>query len=332
MKSKCVLAISGGMDSIALLDSLSKILPAKNLIVAHFNHKVRGPHSDKDEAFVRKISKKYKIKFISAKRTQNKIDENSLRNERRDFLIQVAKKNKAKVIFTAHHAQDQLETMLMRLFRGTNLQGLRGMKTLTFVQGVSFYKPFLRHTKKDIEKYVRKNNLPYVNDASNQEEKYFRNRVRKNIIPIFEEISKQFGGSQILYQNILNLSGDLSEAHEFIEKQIHKKFKEFCEVTQYWIKIPVKDFLKLSNFEQTALLQRCFKHLKLNPLLREQAIRLLESLHGQKNKTMTAQDTLLTQSCGYLYIQTKAQQTLLRPKAPTSLLYIIFAHQRPNHR
>jgi tRNA(Ile)-lysidine synthase len=144
MKSKCVLAISGGMDSIALLDSISKIVPAKNLIVAHFNHKTRNTHSDKDEAFVKKVSKKYKIKFISAKRTQNKMDENSLRNERREFLIHVAKKNKAKVILTAHHAQDQLETILMRLFRGTNLKGLRGMKAVTFVQGVSFYKPFLR--------------------------------------------------------------------------------------------------------------------------------------------------------------------------------------------
>lgn len=182
-----VVGVSGGVDSATLLGLLLKN-GFKNLIIAHLNHNVRE-EADADEDFVRKLAKKHKLSFESKKLTSPKTGnlEEKLRDERRAFLLNVANKNKAKFIVLAHNKNDQAETLILNLVRGSGSAGLAAME---FKSG-KIIRPLLNISRVDIETYAQTNKLEWREDATNRDINYSRNYVRHIVLPRLERLNQE---------------------------------------------------------------------------------------------------------------------------------------------
>jgi tRNA(Ile)-lysidine synthetase-like protein len=175
-KGKYVLAVSGGVDSIVLLDLLSN-LPGVELIAAHFNHGIR-PESDTDEAFVARVAVGYSVNFESGRATLGPgASEEAARQARYRFLEAVQEKHSAGKIITAHHQDDLIETALINLIRGTGRQGLSAISSNPKV-----LRPLLDTPKSEIIKYAKARKLNWREDATNQSADYLRNRLRHNVL------------------------------------------------------------------------------------------------------------------------------------------------------
>lgn len=182
---KYVVAVSGGVDSVVLLDLLRK---QKNLdlVVAHFDHGIRSD-SDKDRVFVKKLADKYKKDFLY---DEGKLgpgaSEATARAARYKFLKKIAKDTKSKAIVTAHHQDDVIETALINILRGTSAKGLGALKSTKEIK-----RPLLDFSKAEILNYAKQNQLKWVEDETNNDEKYLRNYIRKNLIPKFNTEDRQ---------------------------------------------------------------------------------------------------------------------------------------------
>jgi tRNA(Ile)-lysidine synthase len=191
-----ILAVSGGADSIALLDILARFGDRLSLVVAHFNHQLRGAASDSDAAFVKVAALSRGLPFrpgsldvAAAAARANLSVEVAAREARYTFLAQTAVAEDAHWIATAHHADDQAETVLLRLLRGTGTTGLRGMAALSSLPGhpgLRLWRPLLLAPRADIEAYCQERELPFCADASNSDTRVLRNRVRHELIPYLE--------------------------------------------------------------------------------------------------------------------------------------------------
>ena len=180
-----ILAFSGGFDSLCLLDVLHSL--KIKVIAAHLNHNWRGDESLNDEKFCASYCKKKGIPFYTATISEKVAKtETAAREARYEFLQNVAKKFNANYIFTAHNADDNAETVLYRIIKGTGIYGLEGIKS----QRGIFYRPMLDICRCEIEEYCQQNNLSARHDSSNDDTKYKRNLIRHKIIPLLEEINR----------------------------------------------------------------------------------------------------------------------------------------------
>jgi tRNA(Ile)-lysidine synthase len=190
-EDKVVVALSGGPDSVALLDSLVKIASKMNLslLVAHYNHGLRGNESEKDEAFCQKLSESYGLLFFcgrmdSTKKQKGESPEDFYRRQRYAFLNKVANKNHAQKIALGHNLQDQAHTVLLRLVRGSSLEGLKGIEP---IRENRYIRPLIEVSRRQIIEYLSKNNISYRKDSSNKDEKYLRNKIRARLIPLLKK-------------------------------------------------------------------------------------------------------------------------------------------------
>jgi tRNA(Ile)-lysidine synthase len=186
--ARLLVAVSGGADSTALLFGLARIAPEFDLLLhaAHLHHGLRGAEADADLEFVRGLCARLGVPLHAARRDlpalmkrRGLAGENGLRVLRRRFLRAAARRAGAEAIATAHTADDQLETLLMRLLRGTGLRGLGGMRER---QG-PWLKPLLDATRLEIESDLRAARLEWREDGSNREATWTRNRIRRDAIP-----------------------------------------------------------------------------------------------------------------------------------------------------
>ena len=189
-----VAAISGGPDSMCLLNILVALKHEYNLkiICAHVNHGLRIESSD-EAKFVEQYCQDNNIIFeykIIEKYKNDKFSEYEARNIRYSFFKQLVKKYHAKYLMTAHHGDDLIETILMRLVRGSNLKGYLGIPIITKCDGYDMIRPLLFVTKDEIVKYLDKNNIKYVIDKSNDSDLYTRNRFRKQMLPSLKKESE----------------------------------------------------------------------------------------------------------------------------------------------
>ena len=205
-KDGIVLAVSGGPDSVVMLDYFAKQARKRRLtlLIAHLNHRIRGAESDRDEAFVRKLGRSYGIETVTAARDVPALAvrrgisvEHAARLARYEFLGKLAAKRKLRVVATAHHADDHAETVMLNLIRGTEPRGLLGIPIKRPLsgsgRGATFViRPLLALTRAEIMEYVRCNGLVYRKDSSNEDEKYRRNWLRKTLIPLIEKKQPRF--------------------------------------------------------------------------------------------------------------------------------------------
>ncbi len=196
-ETRYLVGVSGGRDSVVLLHRLAD-LRYKNLIVCHLNHRLRGRSSDTDVRFVEKLAAKFDIDLVIGSSNVGTIAaqkkwsiETAGREARYQFFAKVAKRRRCRTIFLAHHADDLVETFLINLFRGAGLAGLSAMREIATrrVEDVdlTIARPLLGVWRKDIDAYVKKNELKFREDASNNSLTPLRNRIRRRVIPYLEK-------------------------------------------------------------------------------------------------------------------------------------------------
>ncbi len=191
-----IAAVSGGADSVCMLSLLQNVCAKRqiNLVCAHFNHNLRGIESDADEAYVKELCKNLGIEFyrsgtdVSTVSKQKGISiETAAREERYSFLFDLAKTLGNAKIATAHTANDNAETVLLNLSRGSGLKGLCGIPAVRD----NIIRPILYLSRNDTESYCKLNKLKYVTDKSNYDTKYSRNKIRLNVIPLLNDINSE---------------------------------------------------------------------------------------------------------------------------------------------
>lgn len=196
----CVIAVSGGADSVALLRAISHLKDANGgegrIIVAHFNHGWRGEQSDADADFVECLAGELGRPYRGGKVTGpypespnvNNQSENSARNQRYEFLVETARSEGARYLATAHTLNDQVETVLHRILRGTGLKGLGGIpRHRQLTESVTVVRPMLSIERDEILEYLSSRSQDFRTDSSNLDCNYTRNRIREQLLPLLKD-------------------------------------------------------------------------------------------------------------------------------------------------
>ena len=292
--STVVVAVSTGIDSMVLLDLLLKLNNVK-VIVAHVNHHKRT-QSDEEQNFIEKFCCERNIKcyvkelfFESSANFQE-----SARIKRYEFFEEVLKKETAKYLLTAHHATDNLETILIRLIKSTSHKGYAGIEKLQKKGDYIIYRPLLDVSKKDIREYQKEQNIKYFNDESNDQDDYLRNRIRHNIIPEMEKENPS------LYKAIEIYQEHILETNKLLFKEINSFIKEEVLVQNNIISFKEESILKYNNYLQEQILFEILKKYSLSKILIEE---LIDQIKSSKNKIINTVTKELTMIKEYGYIK-----------------------------
>ena len=213
-----LLAVSGGMDSMCMLDLFSKVLPVEEFAVAHCNFSLRGEESDGDQALVEQYAASLGVRIfvkrfdtVGYAREHGISIEMAARDLRYEWFGQLCQEHGFDVLAVAHNANDNAETLMLNLLRGTGLNGLHGMNAHSSAvitkkaedptwsnrrsrlskakESYNIFRPLLECTRKQIEGHVLANRVPYRHDSSNFESDYKRNKIRNEVFPVFEKIN-----------------------------------------------------------------------------------------------------------------------------------------------
>jgi len=248
-----ILCVSGGCDSVSLLHLLQRLstLLLLKLHVLHFNHQLR-PEADHEQDFVKSLAKYYKIPFHykTAKHLtpgQAGLQENA-RQWRIEESIKMLKKVGADCIATGHHADDQTETLLLKWLRGTHISNLQGM----LWKNPPFIRPLLNCRKKELKQYLKNNNFSWMEDSTNLSSAYLRNRVRMELIPLLNELTREGLDSRI---------SDLKEQSSQFREWLDKEYTEWIVTTRstesnYDCKISLDDLYKVNRLLQEEIIYK----------------------------------------------------------------------------
>lgn len=280
-KGKLVVAVSGGPDSVCLLDILFKL--GFDCIVGHFNHQLRGD-SEAEMRFVHMLCDQYHLECITGNENIKKIAsdqkkgiEEIAREKRYQFLFAAAEAVQADAVIVGHHADDQVETMIMNLLRGSGLDGLTGMKFVSFgqfSQKIPLIRPMLTTFRDEILVYNKTNDLHYVMDNSNLDTGYLRNRIRHELIPMLSTYNPK------IKKNLMRMMDLLKEDQKAIEflldssekeintvknsKSVHFKLdtlsSQICSIQRSLIKRFLSEYFNLHDLITMDLIEkvRCF--------------------------------------------------------------------------
>ena len=254
-----VVGVSGGPDSMCLLRLLVDLKKELNLkiVVAHMNHKVRK-EADEEEEYVRNYAKDNNLLF-ELYELKEKIDSNfhsEARIIRYNFFEELVNKYNAKYVMTAHHADDLMETILMRIGRGSNLKGYSGFELLTKKGSYNLVKPLIFYTKNEIIKYMDDNNYKYYIDNTNNEDDYLRNRYRHNILPKLKEENNSIHEKYYKYSKVL------LEADNFIDSYITKLLNNIYKDN----KLNLELFIKEDKYIQKRIIEYILSTIYLDDL------------------------------------------------------------------
>ena len=251
-KTAFIVAISGGVDSIVLAYLMHQA--GANISMAHANFQLRGEESTRDENFVKAFAEKYTIplalnKFeTAAYAVAYKMGIQEAAREMRYAWFSTLLSDQAntkKVLLTAHHADDQVETVFMQLARGTGLHGLTGIPERR-EDALSLARPLLSFSKDEIIECAKTNGLDFVEDSSNSKDDYTRNLFRHKIVPTIQEIIPN------MTQNVLDTIQRLKESETIVEATVADFWKKGLRVQKGILTIPVKHWKKVNhNFTYT---------------------------------------------------------------------------------
>lgn len=228
-----LVAVSGGADSMALADALGAIRPSNavgRLVWVHFNHGLRGAESDEDEALVVTWAKRRNTSVFTGRpkprSTQTTGSEDSWRRERYAYFQQVAAEVGARYLVTAHTADDQVETVIQRIVRGTGIAGLAGIPFARRVsESLTVVRPLLGIRRQEITEYLARVGVPFRVDSSNESRAFQRNRVRHEVLPALE---RALGRDPRVA--LLRLARSAREAFEAIEQRASATFDKAIQL------------------------------------------------------------------------------------------------------
>lgn len=215
-----IVAVSYGPDSMALLDVISKNYSSNKIVCAHVHHNHRK-ESDIESKELMEFCKKRNITFEFMKiesYKNNKFTEEEARCKRYDFFESLVKKYNSKYLFTAHHGDDLIETVLMRITRGSSLKGYCGIPLISNRENYNLIRPLLFVTKADLLEYCKKQEISYAVDKSNLDDKYTRNRFRKYVLPYFKQ------ENPLVHKQFLKFSTVLNEYDSYFENLVAKLY------------------------------------------------------------------------------------------------------------
>ena len=246
--SNLILCVSGGSDSIALLHlchQLSRLFRWQ-LHILHFHHGLRE-ESDEEARFVRDLSQRLNLEF-HLRTTRDFQSETSglqekARNWRRAEAFKLREEIRADSILTAHHAEDQLETWLLKWLRGAHLSGLQGMSR----SDPPFIRPLLDFRKEVLSVFLKENGFEWREDASNQDSKYMRNRVRNELLPLLRTLSREGIESRIR---------DLDSQSRLLQKELESQYQNWLEKIGPVSELPISVIESESEFLQQEILVR----------------------------------------------------------------------------
>ncbi|AJA49773.1 tRNA(Ile)-lysidine synthase [Clostridium pasteurianum DSM 525 = ATCC 6013] len=289
VNDKVIVAVSGGPDSMCLLHVLNRIKDKLNIkiIAAHVNHCLRGNESDEDEVYVKEFCSKLNIDFYSTRVDINRFSkEKGLSSEmagraaRYEFFENIKSKVGAQKIAIAHNANDQAETILMRIMRGTGIAGIVGIKP---VRDKIFVRPLIKIGREEIESYCKKEHINPRIDNTNLTNIYSRNKVRLELIPY---IKRNFNEDIITTLN--RLSDTVNVDNDYLEYISSQKYKLFCDEKKDEIIIHKEAFL-----EHKAIIARIIRKsicYLLNNTYNFEKKHILDIINLQLHKTGTNLD------------------------------------------
>ncbi|MDO8748343.1 MAG: tRNA lysidine(34) synthetase TilS [Candidatus Omnitrophota bacterium] len=262
-RDKILIGLSGGPDSVCLLYALNALKEefSLKLYIGHLNHSLRGRESDQDQEFVKKLSEKLKIpaffkKVDVSRAAKTCCSEESARKIRFDFLFQTAKENHLTKIALGHNQDDQAETVLMRLIRGSGLLGLAAILPKRKIGGFTIIRPLLGIKRKDIESFLRLKKITSRVDSSNLREIYFRNRLRRTLLPELEKYNPNI--KEVLAGTAQTAAYD----YDFLYTSALKAFNKIKIIKLKQLKLPLEKFLSLHPALQNIILRLSFEELK----------------------------------------------------------------------
>ncbi|MES2487752.1 MAG: tRNA lysidine(34) synthetase TilS [Bacteroidota bacterium] len=240
---KLLLAVSGGVDSMVLAH-LFKVL-GYDVSIAHCNFGLRGDESDGDENFVRQFAKEHDIKIFVTHFNTKAFAINSkvsiqigARQLRYAWFEELLQNNNLDFLLTAHHLDDSIETFLINFTRGTGLQGLTGIPQ----QNGNVIRPLLPFSRNDIESYAQENNITWREDSSNASDKYLRNKLRHDIVPVLKALNTSFGTS--FAQTLTNLQ----QAQSLTDDASVMVYKQVVEDLENQKHININQLVRLQNY------------------------------------------------------------------------------------
>jgi len=221
-----VVGISGGCDSVFLFHCLEKLRKKRRLTLtaAHYNHCTRGEESEEDERFVTSLCKKMNVPLVAGRWEHSgngRVSEEKARDARYQFFEKVCRSVGANKLALAHTFDDDAETILFRLLRGSGLQGLRGIPYERELGPYRVIRPLKEIAREEIRDYLQRKGISWREDSSNQDRSYRRNRIRHELLPL---LAKEFNPN--IKEILVHLGRNLSEDYEYLRKEAESAFEE----------------------------------------------------------------------------------------------------------
>jgi len=243
--NKLLIAVSGGVDSIVLahLCKMSKM----EFSIAHCNFNLRGDESDADEAFVKELAEKMEVPFFTQSFNTLKFAENAgisiqmaARELRYNWFEELSNSMEFDYTLTAHHANDNLETFLINLIRGTGPEGLQGIKD----KHHQLIRPLINFSRSEIEEFANSKSLKWREDSSNASDKYMRNRIRHHMVPLMQELNPQ------LLETFAKTQQHLNESMELVEDYMSLLYPKIISRDVFGYALDIAFLKKVPNSKQ----------------------------------------------------------------------------------
>ncbi|MCP5094609.1 MAG: tRNA lysidine(34) synthetase TilS [Chloroflexi bacterium] len=293
--SRVVVGVSGGMDSMALLHVLQTVWGKSHLIIAHFDHALRSSSGD-DARFVEKTAVSLQLPFYLGKAnakewsiSQGSSVEEAGRELRYRFFVKIAKEVGATAVAVAHHADDQVETILMHLLRGSGLSGLRGMqqsRSFTEASGLLLIRPFLSIRRSAIADYCQTHQIAFREDESNDDITFFRNRIRHQLFPLLNLYSPQ------IHQRLRNMAEIVSADYDLLDAVGNETWQTLVLAqSDDWLRLDRMKWLSLPLSLKRMMLRKAVKVLR--PLQYEIGFQTIEQARQLIEKRTSGAQAML---------------------------------------